>query len=530
MENQGLKDGQEVALSLCFISSATLSIIGSSTIVWKVVANRKRATAYDRLMLGLSLSDIVASISHWLTPLFLPTETSSRPFAIGNDGTCTFLGFLTQLGFAPVLYNGFLSFYYLLTIRFGVKKHNFARRYEPWMHIITITFSFVTATVGAGMGFYSEVQVGLGCWVNNWPIGCTEENCLSEELGWIYGSTPIIFALLSLITNNILVYLHVRRVFRESNDAVDTERKEVQRMQTRELATQGTLYIVAFLFCWWSPVTVRIIETFSPVAQENELESGMFGLLVCYSAFWPLQGFLNMLIYNRPNYRRVRKAFPELSRLSAIRIACFDTNIPKLQEITRTTTMNRMKKNSLSSGANFQSNLDSIKEVSEESDDSSHEEGTRPRDHSISTTEEEEKISTHQGSREVASKNAAKNRSCNNFLAEDLEIQSFLQANHIPLVDHPKQRSIVLQNGSTFTKRQDNQIDPFLKSCIPRSSMSSTTGIEHDSPHRQMPIANNDELAVASSNKPEHFPNARMVVMDGSIRSSSHTAIQEDES
>ena len=40
-----------------------------------------------------------------------------------------------------------------------------------------------------------------------------------------------------------------------------------------------------------------------------------------------------MFVYNRPNYTRLRLAFPELSRMEAIKMACFDTtDIPKLTE------------------------------------------------------------------------------------------------------------------------------------------------------------------------------------------------------
>lgn len=115
-----LTDSQEKVLSLLFVFSGTLSVLGSSIIVFKILKNLKKATPYDRLMLGLSGFDIVASLTYILTPFILPQETSMRVWARGTDGTCTFLGFLSQLSFAAVFYNCMLSFYYLLTVRFGV--------------------------------------------------------------------------------------------------------------------------------------------------------------------------------------------------------------------------------------------------------------------------------------------------------------------------------------------------------------------------------------------------------------------------
>lgn len=369
MYGQTLSDGQEMTLSVLYVASSTLSIVGSSTIIYKVIADRTQATSYDRLLLGLSCCDLVASIGFALNPFLLPKGTSIRVWAIGSESSCEFLGFMTQLGFSSVLYNGFLSYYYLLTVRYGVKRHVFARRYEPWFHAISFFFAFITAVVGASMGFYSEVQLGLGCWVNDYPEGCTSENCLSEEIAWFYGSTPVLFALLSLIVNNTLVYLHVRKVFHTTTNVVETDRVFRQRIQKREVATQGLFYVATFFFCFWSPIAVRVMEAFSESVDETEI----YWILVFMSATLPLQGFLNVFVYNRPNYKRVRAAYPGLSRLAAIRKACLDPKIPKLTEIsTPSATLglaNKYKRRVPQGGSGYSSNLCRIEEESDPDDD-----------------------------------------------------------------------------------------------------------------------------------------------------------------
>lgn len=164
-----LNDRQEKVLSLLYVISSFLSIVGSATIIYKVLSDRRHATSYDRLMLGLSTCDLIASVGYALNPFLLPRDTSIRVWAVGSDASCTFLGFMTQFGFSAVLYNAFLSFYYLFTVRYGIERRRFAKRYEAWLHAITFIFSLTTASVGGAMGFYSEVQVGFGCWVNNYP-------------------------------------------------------------------------------------------------------------------------------------------------------------------------------------------------------------------------------------------------------------------------------------------------------------------------------------------------------------------------
>eukprot|EP00535_Pseudo-nitzschia_heimii_P005665 CAMPEP_0197191884 /NCGR_PEP_ID=MMETSP1423-20130617/24202_1 /TAXON_ID=476441 /ORGANISM="Pseudo-nitzschia heimii, Strain UNC1101" /LENGTH=80 /DNA_ID=CAMNT_0042644667 /DNA_START=26 /DNA_END=264 /DNA_ORIENTATION=+ len=74
-----LSDGQEIVLSVLQVVSASLSLIGSSTIVYKIVRKLERCKTtapYDRIMLGLSGCDILASITYAAAPFLLPKSTS----------------------------------------------------------------------------------------------------------------------------------------------------------------------------------------------------------------------------------------------------------------------------------------------------------------------------------------------------------------------------------------------------------------------------------------------------------------------
>ena len=67
-----IDDNQEKVVSILFVFSGTLSVVGSSTIVYKVLKNRANATPYDRLMLGLSSCDILASLNFMMAPFLVP--------------------------------------------------------------------------------------------------------------------------------------------------------------------------------------------------------------------------------------------------------------------------------------------------------------------------------------------------------------------------------------------------------------------------------------------------------------------------
>lgn len=320
---------QEKTLAMMGVVSGSLSVLGSSTIVYKVLKKKYIRTPYDRLMLGLSTCDIIASVTLALGPFLIPASTSQRVWAIGNDATCNMLGWFFQFSFSAIMYNGLLSYYYLLTVRFGVKREEFARKYEKWMHGLTLLWFVATATYGSAIGLWHELELGFGCYANDFPENCEQidpNTCTSHYYGWIMAALPSLFVLLSLIVNNIIIVLYVRRKL-DPNRVYETERAERQATQIREVATQGYLYVGTFMISYWATLVVRAMES---IGYTYEHEADLYIILLMNAFFQPLQGFFNMLVYNKPNYLRVRIAYPDISRFEAIRIACFHPDIPRL--------------------------------------------------------------------------------------------------------------------------------------------------------------------------------------------------------
>lgn len=153
-----LTDSQEKTLSLLSVIAAILSICGSSVIIYRIFKFRQETTPYERIMLGLSSYDIVASLTFGLAPFLAPSSTSERVWAIGSDATCSFHGFLSQLSFAAVMYNAWLAYYYLFTVRLGMKRYDFARRFEVSMHAFTFLYFISTGLGGVFVGFYGELE------------------------------------------------------------------------------------------------------------------------------------------------------------------------------------------------------------------------------------------------------------------------------------------------------------------------------------------------------------------------------------
>ena len=77
-----LSDAQQIILCVLMIFSGCLSVFGSATIIYRVIKNPTGTNSYNRIMLGLSFFDILASMSLITTPFLLPAESSHRIWAM----------------------------------------------------------------------------------------------------------------------------------------------------------------------------------------------------------------------------------------------------------------------------------------------------------------------------------------------------------------------------------------------------------------------------------------------------------------
>lgn len=288
-------------------------------IVYLVFQN-SRKTPYKRILLGLSISDIIASITWILAPFLQPADSSQRVWAHGTDATCAFLGFMMQISFAAVWYNGMLSFYYLLTVRFRVKSSVFATRYEPWIHIFSVGFNLIAGIVGVSKGYYAEMELSQGCYIAEFPEGCEiNGGCTGHIIGWIVSGVPVVILFTSILVNNAVIYCYVRRTtHRTINKSMQGRVHQNRRIQA--VATQALLYVGTFLLAYAWAFGIRVAESLGVQAAD---EARIYPVLVLSSIFLPLQGVFNLLVYSRPNYLRIRQAFPRESRLFALHRAWF---------------------------------------------------------------------------------------------------------------------------------------------------------------------------------------------------------------
>lgn len=340
-----LTHGQEITLAVTNTISSILSLIGSSLILRFLLFSKGRSqtSVYNRLLIAMSSFDLLHTFFVMLNPFLIPSN-GGRVSAFGNDATCSMLGFFIQLGCTVPLYNVSLNSYYLLTIVYSVSEKKMIKYVEPAFHAISILFPLVTASLGAGIHLYSELELGSYCWIGEYPLGCDVDPnvpCNSTAIAWIYSGLPFIGSLLFLIVSNVMIYRKVSttrttsrqygqvaggmttrmsvisvvsqldsamtlntaatntnnnngtttnslwsRFGRRNNQNDSVRRRRPQCSKTKAVASQAFLYVAAcFNTVFWM-VLLRMQES-SGVRREDE--SNIFWLSLMVSINFPLQ-------------------------------------------------------------------------------------------------------------------------------------------------------------------------------------------------------------------------------------------------
>jgi hypothetical protein len=169
---------QLVAIAITPKVTGLLSILGNGYIIRdcyqqlnKVQRGRggtlsSSGHTYQRLMIGMSLSNSIMSFGFVLSTLPMPKDTTFAWRPMGNTQTCTFAGCLTMMGVTPVMYNASLSIYYLLRIRYGWTFSQLVR-VERWLHVVPWVWGISAVIVGVVMKLFNAGH--YECWLAPFP-------------------------------------------------------------------------------------------------------------------------------------------------------------------------------------------------------------------------------------------------------------------------------------------------------------------------------------------------------------------------
>ncbi|GKY92089.1 hypothetical protein MPSEU_000180300 [Mayamaea pseudoterrestris] len=350
---------QMVAMAITPKISGLLSMLGSGYIVRDCLRQLKSGERgrggtvttssghiYQRLMIGMSISDMIMSFGFVLSTLLAPKDTPNMWGNIGNTQSCTFSGMFNLFGVTPTLYNGSLSIYYLLRIRNGWTQSQL-QNVEKWLHGIPWIWGISVVIASLALKLLNS---GLfECWLAPFPQGCvssykaTEDNpgtCTRgdniELYQWGFDTIPKLMSIFIVTINMYLTWYSIYQqekqtlrfsmgsmaARRESEYAADTDsnedgdgkpaRRSIRRPSqarrpsqviklsvAQRLARQSYFYVGALYVTYIPVVTARI----------NEAVTGFvhWEMLYTICLLVPLQGFWNAFVYLRPRYLQYRK-------------------------------------------------------------------------------------------------------------------------------------------------------------------------------------------------------------------------------
>ena len=319
-DDYATREQQIVALSV-FSFSCTLSIAGSFSIIVLILRNKKwRSTnggLFHRLMLGISVSDTIASMGLLISP-YLQPRNEYLMGARGNTASCSFAGALIYTALLAIYYNCSLAFYYYRTIVKGEKEDKLSRLYEKWMHGVPICLYVVFNAVALGTKAYNPWEASRSCAISHFPMNCQDDpnvectrGLYTMELGY---SALGLIAVPSVtgVVLTVLVYLHVRRILIASQK-YRYEDQEQENRRKHQVALQSVWYCVAYVnvLLWVASFTIFDQTTTNTASILGSPQ--VFTYLLLHSFFFPLQGFINFINFVRPRYLMNRKTYSDRS-------------------------------------------------------------------------------------------------------------------------------------------------------------------------------------------------------------------------
>ena len=122
------------------------------------------ASPYRRLIVSLSIADVMQSFSMLLGPFVPPKGTLQSPWAIGNTASCDAAGIMMYAGnLAYPLYIFAISVYFYCRLTKQMTAEEFRNKVERKIHFIIRTFVAITSLAALFTGSINTIPSGSLC-------------------------------------------------------------------------------------------------------------------------------------------------------------------------------------------------------------------------------------------------------------------------------------------------------------------------------------------------------------------------------
>ena len=339
--------------------SGGLSALSSLLIIHVILRSRNRLTTiYHRIMMGLSVADILGSVSMALTSLPMPAQMpNEQDFGyywagtrLGNTQTCNAQGFFALFGIVTMFsYNVSLCVYYACAIAIAMKEETIIRKIEPFLHAIPVVLGLICSLPPLLVDMYNPAVGNVSwCFSQPYPTECAFE----VDLECIRGLKPkgnvsvplvllislsfltIVASLLSVwfkVRKNESALTRMRRIYREHPAY---RRIYIKHVDSKDVLVQSLWYIGAFSISLF-PAGLRAVFFGGSKAHMNIGVTGtgsppsihLVRLDKAILVLLPLNGFFNFIIFMCHKIQIRRKLQPNMSVWTAFSGILFEKTI-----------------------------------------------------------------------------------------------------------------------------------------------------------------------------------------------------------
>lgn len=241
------------------LASSCLSLFGSAAIILNYIIFANKSQLLYKLIFFLSLTDFGGSLAICISQVLLFLHT--------YDG----LGYGLDL---CKVFRALINFFFVSSFFWtsGISLHIWICAKQKaqipiyWFHLVCwgLPAIFTSVLLGANM----ITQTGGSSWCSNTSLG-----------HWLFWYSPLLFSFTWNAIAYTLILLHYRR------DGPDRSKMK------DKIKLRISLYLFVFFICWiWDVINFSYEQSSSHHTSPNWLK-------LLTSAFMPLQGFLNFLVY-----------------------------------------------------------------------------------------------------------------------------------------------------------------------------------------------------------------------------------------
>ena len=342
------REGNGKALSIIRATSAVISTISSSLLIWMLARSTKRfTTTQHRILLGMSIFDIIMSLSYAHFNAMAPSEMSYIVWnAHGNEVSCAVVGYFSLIGLIGVLlYQCSLNVYYLLVIKFGKTDRYIRMKAEPFLHGVPILVTLIFTLPQIPYKNFNSNTDGACIWPSYEPPHCIGYEFMEVREGFSIPcgrgrDSPEVFSYLSTIfflgtpifIGVILgvMYVHVRKQEKrmarfgvgslnlnegangstEANDNSICSRirkwftkkrsSSPEQSNSRGVLQQAAAFSCAYFLTWGWFIIYRFVE--------HAGADVPLWLEYMVNIFSTLQGFFNLIVFIYPKVVKAKRS------------------------------------------------------------------------------------------------------------------------------------------------------------------------------------------------------------------------------